>query len=201
MNKSQLIKQVVQIILKNTKPERIYLYGSQAQGEASETSDIDIACDSPDTASDGQIKEEVAELETLIKIDVQNINRGDSRFQNRVKSTGKVLYSAGKKQRFEDSLYNLKNAFDRFSEIVIRKQKIKEAGYENIYLDLAIKRFEFTYEMTWKTIKRYLAFVGIEALSPRACFQEALSQKLIDEEEIWLEIIESRNLSSHLYNN
>lgn len=199
MNKSQLIKQVIQIILKNTKPERIYLYGSQSQDEASEISDIDIAYDSSDSNADSQIKEEVSQLSTLIKIDVQNINKAEIRFQNRVKSTGKVLYSAGKKQRFEDSLHNLKNAFAKFSEIVKRRQEIKEAGYEDIYLDLAMKRFEFTYEMAWKTIKRYLAFVGIEALSPRACFQEALSQRLIDQEEVWLDIIECRNLSSHVY--
>lgn len=40
---------------------------------------------------------------------------------------------------------------------------------------------------------------GIEINSPRATFQQAYSMKLIDNEQIWLEMMENRNLMSHAY--
>jgi nucleotidyltransferase substrate binding protein (TIGR01987 family) len=62
-----------------------------------------------------------------------------------------------------------------------------------------VKRFEFTYEMSWKAIKRCLDYLGIQCLSPRACFKEAYAQGLLKDEGIWLEMIEQRNLTSHVY--
>lgn len=53
--------------------------------------------------------------------------------------------------------------------------------------------------MSWKAIKRYLSFVGIESLNPRSCFKDALSQGLIDDESVWLNMMEQRNLNSHIY--
>lgn len=64
---------------------------------------------------------------------------------------------------------------------------------------LSLKRFEFTYEKSWKCIKRYLDYIGIECHSPRGCFKEAFSQKVITDETIWIDLIEQRNLSGHVY--
>jgi nucleotidyltransferase substrate binding protein (TIGR01987 family) len=198
-SKNKLIKEVIKIILKYAKPERIYLYGSQANGEADNTSDIDIAYDDKDFKDNYLIKEETDKLETLTKIDIQNIAKSDERFRNRVKSTGKVLYSATKRLRAEDALYNFSQALDRFINVVDREQKFKENGLEDVYLDLVVRRFEFTYEMSWKALKRYLDFLGIEATNPRSVFKEAFAHSIISDENIWLDMIEQRNLSSHMY--
>jgi nucleotidyltransferase substrate binding protein (TIGR01987 family) len=198
-SKNKLIKEVIKIVLKYAKPERIYLYGSQANGEADNTSDIDIAYDDKDFKDNYLIKEETDKLETLTKIDIQNIAKSDERFRNRVKSTGKVLYSATKKLRAEDALYNFSQALDRFINVVDTEKKFKEDGFEDVYLDLVVKRFEFTYEMSWKALKRYLDFLGIEATNPRNVFKEAYVQGIISDENIWLDMIEQRNLSSHMY--
>jgi nucleotidyltransferase substrate binding protein (TIGR01987 family) len=53
--------------------------------------------------------------------------------------------------------------------------------------------------MSWKALKRYLDFVGMDVKNPRATFKEAYLQEIIDEENIWLDMIEQRNLSSHIY--
>ena len=53
--------------------------------------------------------------------------------------------------------------------------------------------------MSWKAVKRYLEFTGLEAKSPRAVFKEAYAQQIITDEDIWLDMIEQRNLSSHVY--
>lgn len=199
MTKYEIIKDAVRVILKYAKPERIYLYGSQAAGEASPTSDIDIAYEDANFKDNYLIEEEIEKTKTLTKIEVKNLASCEERFKNRVKSTGKVIFSANKELRAQDSLYNLAKALERFSNVVTRKEEFYREGYGDVYLDLVVKRFEFTYEISWKTIKRYMDFIGIDCQNPRSCFKEALVQGLITDETVWLDMIERRNLSSHIY--
>lgn len=199
MSKINIINQVKEIILKHTKPNRIYLYGSQANGEAKIGSDIDIAYDAPDFKSNYLIESEVEKIETLLKIDVKNIAQSEDRFKNRVKESGKVIYSATKQLRAEDGLFNFTNALEKYESAVNRYEEFKSEGFGDVYLDLIVKRFEFTYEMSWKALKRYLEFLGFEIKNPRQTFKEGYSQQIIEDENIWLDMIEQRNLSSHIY--
>lgn len=199
MTNSNIIKEVVKIILKHARPSRIYLFGSVVDGETKKAGDIDIAFDDPDFTSEHLIQEEIDKLPTLVKIDVKNISHADKRFKNRVTSTGRVLFSGNKKTRAEDGLYNFSKAYEKFSEAIDLKESLYSEGFSDVYADIIVKRFEFTYEMGWKAIKRYLSSVGIECLNPKQCFQEGSLQGLIDDESIWLEIMEQRNLSSHVY--
>ncbi|MFO0794270.1 MAG: HI0074 family nucleotidyltransferase substrate-binding subunit [Candidatus Brocadiaceae bacterium] len=199
MHYKELLDEIRRIILRHAKPTRIYLYGSRATGEAGATSDIDVAYDDKEFKGHYLIEEEIQKLPTLIKIDVKNIALTEERFRNRVIATGRVIFSATKKLRYEDGLINFQKAYEKFANIVDRKDEFYREGFGDIYLDLVVKRFEFTYEMSWKTIKRYLDYVGIECHSPRSCFKDAFSQKLINDEAVWLDMIEQRNLSSHIY--
>jgi len=199
MTKNQIINRVKEIILKYSKPNRIYLFGSQASGEATKFSDIDIAYDDKDSKNDLIIKDEINKIETLVKIDIKNIAKTGDRFANRVKSTAKILYSANKQLRAEDGLYNFNNALIKFTSALNIQNELIEDGFEDIVLDLIVKRFEFTYEMSWKALKRYLDFLGIEAKSPRGVFKEAYAQGILEEERVWLDMLEQRNISSHIY--
>ena len=199
MLKQQIINQVKEIILKYSNPERIYLYGSYANGEAKDGSDIDIAYDDPECKDHYKIVEDADKIDTLIKIDIKNIAKTEKRFKNRVKSIGKVIFSATKKLRADDGLHNFSNAFTKFEEIINSRQELLDEGFESIYLDAVIKRFEFTYEMSWKALKRYLDYLGIEAKSPRQVFKEAYTHGILDNEDIWLDMIEQRNMTSHVY--
>ena len=199
MNKINIINQVKEIILKFANPNRIYLYGSQVSGEAKIGSDIDIAYDDPDFKSNFLIEEEIDKIGTLVKIDVKNIAKAKDRFKNRVKSNGKVIYSATKQLRAEDGLYNFVNALEKYGSAVNRYEEFKSEGFEDVYLDLIVKRFEFTYEMSWKALKRYLEFLGFEVKNPRQTFKEGYAQQILDDEGIWLDMIEQSNLSSHIY--
>ncbi len=200
MDVERIIGEVRQIILRHTKPERIWLYGSRATGEAAPASDIDIAYDDREFKEPWLIEEEVEKLPTLLKVDVKNIAQTEERFRQRVIATGRVLYSADKKLRFEDGLYNYRRALDRFCEALDRRETLEGEGFGDIFLDLAVKRFEFTFEMAWKAIRRCLDFLGVEAKYPRACFKEAYAIGLLTNEPVWLEMIEQRNLTSHVYN-
>ncbi|HBB93238.1 MAG TPA: hypothetical protein DC042_16355 [Bacteroidales bacterium] len=202
MKKREIIEGVVKIILKHAKPERIWLFGSQASGEAEERSDIDIAWDGPedDFHVGAIIQSQADELSTLIKIDVKNLNNSDPRFRQRVRDTGRVLWSATKQLRFEDGIYNFSRALDRFRETVEGKSQYYSDGYGDVYLDIAIKRYEFTFEMAWKACKRALDYLNLKCTNPRSCLKEAFAQHLIDDESVWLEMLDSRNLTAHIYN-
>lgn len=200
MSVEQVIAAVRSIILQHAKPDRIWLYGSRASNEAKETSDIDIAYDDKDFHDTWLIEQEIEKLQTLLKIDVKNIAHAEERFRQRVLSTGRVLYSASKKLRFEDGLYNFQRALKRFSEAIEQREELEQRGYGDIVLDLCAKRFEFTFEMSWKAIKRGLDYMGIEAAYPRACFKEAYALGLITNQDVWIDMIEQRNPSSHVYN-
>lgn len=66
--------------------------------------------------------------------------------------------------------------------------------------DSAIKRFELTFELAWKSIKEQLESQGIVARSPRECLEQALSLGILSDDPRWLRMLDDRNLSVHTYN-
>ncbi len=87
---------------------------------------------------------------------------------------------------FEASVQRLEESLSRPRDPVVR--------------DSAIKRFELCFELAWKVIQSFLRNHGLQCRSPRDCFREAFSYGLLTEEEVWLKIIQDRNLSVHTYN-
>ena len=135
-----------------------------------------------------------------VKVDISNLASSEERFITRVKTTGKVLFSASKSLRAEDAVYNYARALVKLIEAQEVKSQLINYNLGDIYLDVSVKRFEFTFEMSWKAIKHVLSMLGIEDVkSPRACFKEAFSQAMLTEQHIWLDMIEMRNLSAHIY--
>ena len=201
MNDPKIISAVREIILKHTSPTRIYLFGSRVSGDAKAESDYDFAFDAPecDASALQSMRDELDQLHTLYRIDVANIAKADSRFASRVKDTGLVIYSATKELRAQDGLMYFERALDRFRIVVAERDRWVAEGNGDIVLDVAARRFEFTYEMAWKALKRVLDYLGIDARAPRPVFKEAYAQGLLADEQVWLDMIEMRNLASHVY--
>lgn len=64
-----------------------------------------------------------------------------------------------------------------------------------------IQAFEFTHELAWNLMKDYFFWQGNAALTgSRDASREAYARGLVDDGEGWMEMIRSRNLSSHTYN-
>ncbi|ADE15443.1 nucleotidyltransferase substrate binding protein, HI0074 family [Nitrosococcus halophilus Nc 4] len=64
-----------------------------------------------------------------------------------------------------------------------------------------IQAFEFTHELAWNTLKDFLENLGVGPLygskdSTRAAFKRGL----LENGEIWMDMIRDRNLTSHSYN-
>ena len=84
-------------------------------------------------------------------------------------------------------------AVTRFDEI-LKKKKSK------IIRDSAIKRFELTFDLSWKVTKAYLEEQkGITCVSLKDWFRQAYRQGLINYNELWLRMADWRNQAVHTY--
>lgn len=99
-----------------------------------------------------------------------------------------------------DKTLNLK--IKEFKEAIDR---LKESlGQENneFIRDSIIKRFEFAFELSWKTAKIYLRErEGTDVFSPKECWRELRKNNLLSDEEteIFLNITDERNSIIHTY--
>lgn len=87
-----------------------------------------------------------------------------------------------------------------YRKAVFKLDEVLNLNVTEIIRDSAIKRFEICFDLCWKVLKNYARREGLECNSPRSCFKTAFQLKLIDYDEIWIKMIEDRNLIVHIYN-
>lgn len=92
---------------------------------------------------------------------------------------------------------NLKKAYNRLKEVSDLYD-----GQNDIIRDSLIQRFEFTYELTHKTLKEFMKYLGVtlENSFPRTIFKKAYVNNLISDDKVWIKLLEDRNCTSHIYN-
>ena len=97
-------------------------------------------------------------------------------------------------KRFEERKQDLKNATNRLKEALNEEEN-------EIMIDAVLHRYEFTFELAWKTLKDYLEYLGITVNtgSPREVIKESFAHELISDGEIWIKMMLARNSLSHLY--
>jgi len=64
-----------------------------------------------------------------------------------------------------------------------------------------IQRFEYSFELAWKTTKDYLFESGliINPITPRQVLKEAFGAGVICDGQVWIDMLDHRNLLSHTY--
>lgn len=64
-----------------------------------------------------------------------------------------------------------------------------------------VQRFEYTFELAWKTIKDRLVYEGakIDSATPRPVIRTVFQSGLIDDGQTWMDMLEQRNVMSHQY--
>jgi nucleotidyltransferase substrate binding protein (TIGR01987 family) len=111
------------------------------------------------------------------------------------------------KQRFN----NYVKAFLKLEEAVLKikvEYQIKDDGTINkdSFLDDIIKegliqRFEYTHELAWNVMKDFLVNAGNNNIfGSKDATREAFASGLIINGEVWMDMIKSRNKTSHTYN-
>ena len=95
--------------------------------------------------------------------------------------------------KLNNLIKNLKKANQRLKEVI-------ELKPTRINKDATIQRFEFTFELGWKTMQVYIKDQGLECFGPNNCIREAARIKLIDNPGQWIGFLKARNLIAHTYN-
>jgi nucleotidyltransferase substrate binding protein (TIGR01987 family) len=98
------------------------------------------------------------------------------------------------KQRFE----NLQASYAQLIEAI---DAHKESPTNTLIPMALIKAFEMTFELSWKTMKDYLTYNGIDAKMPREVIKQAFAFNIVNEGQPWINMLEDRNLMSHTYDN
>ena len=97
-------------------------------------------------------------------------------------------------KRFEERKKDLINATNRLKEALNEEES-------DLVIDGVLHRYEFTFELAWKTLKDYLEYLGvtINTGSPREVIKESYAHDLIPDGETWIKMMLARNSLSHLY--
>ena len=97
-------------------------------------------------------------------------------------------------KRFEERKKDLINATNRLKEALNEKES-------ELMIDAVLHRYEFTFELAWKTLKDYLEYLGvtINTGNPREVIKESFAHDLISDGETWIKMMLARNSLSHLY--
>ena len=100
--------------------------------------------------------------------------------------------------KLENKYENFGNAVNRLNEANVAYKRNSD---NDIYQDALIKRFEFTFELAWKTLREFMLDQGysLEILSPKGVISFAWREGIISNEELWLDMLLSRNMSAHDY--
>ena len=97
-----------------------------------------------------------------------------------------------------------KDVYDKIKRLLNATERLKEALQEresDIVIDGTLHRFEFTFELAWKTMKDYLEYFGIiDGIgSPREIIKTAFANGIIEDGDNWIKMMLARNSLSHLY--
>ena len=99
-------------------------------------------------------------------------------------------------KRWSERVKDLGNAVSRLEEAIEDSKKYKIESLK----DGVIQRFEFSVELSWKTLKNYLENEGvINITTPKQSLREAFAKEILKVPEIWIEMLNDRNLTSHIY--
>ena len=198
---NEILNKIYQILNKyKDNISWVKIFGSRATGNYNFNSDIDIAI-SLKTNIYNLLKADLEESDIFYKIDLVNYNElTNNKLKVSIDKEGILIFDSENGEDIKTVKLAIKiEGYDNAIE-KLNKSLEKDIKEDELYLDAIIKRFEFSYELAWRLMKRFLSYEGVDAQSPRAVIREAFNNGLINNPNVWLDMLEKRNLSSHKYN-
>jgi nucleotidyltransferase substrate binding protein (TIGR01987 family) len=100
--------------------------------------------------------------------------------------------------RWKQRLHSFRKAFAQLKGAV---KITEERDLSELEKQGLIQAFEFTHELAWKTLKDFLESRGETGIyGSKDATRKAFATGLVEDGEIWMDMIQSRNNSSHTYN-
>lgn len=98
------------------------------------------------------------------------------------------------KEEFLNQIQNWHNAIQRL------KYAIDKDNGDDLIRDAIIQRFEFTIELSWKTLKKFLVYKWEpDNLMSKDIFRKFYEYGIVTDIQIWIDFIDDRNLLAHIY--
>ena len=91
-------------------------------------------------------------------------------------------------------LIHLKNIKDKYENLENLDDITKE-----VYRDSIIKKYETLEDLIWKLLSKIFKDSGLDINNPRGCYKQAFKEGLIDDIDVWNNILLSRNATAHIY--
>lgn len=123
------------------------------------------------------------------------------------------IMTSEKEIRWEQRFSNFSKALKKLTEAVdYIKNDLKEEGddiepetgaevFNEVLKEGLIQRFEYTHELAWNVMKDFLSETGgLKSYGSKDTTREAFKTELIEDGDVWMEMIQSRNKTSHTYN-
>jgi nucleotidyltransferase substrate binding protein (TIGR01987 family) len=95
--------------------------------------------------------------------------------------------------------------FSNYKKALAKLAQVAGRANVNALSDLEkegmIQRFEYTFELAWKTLQDLLEYKGyIDIVGPNPVLEQSLKDGYISDEKLWRNMKRSRELTSHTYN-
>lgn len=115
--------------------------------------------------------------------------------------------------RWEQRFSNFNKAMSKLEEsveyinhnFIVGEDELEseDLGYvvDELIKEGLIQRFEYTHELAWNVMKDYAFFQGNSTVGgSRDATREAFKLQIIDNADTWMDMIQSRNKTTHTYN-
>lgn len=186
------VYQEIRTIGEKYSADKIVLFGSRARGDHREKSDIDIAVYGVSGEKHFAFSNDIGNIPTLLQFDIVFITADTPvALINNINKDGVTLMNKldEKLQKFIEATNRLEEALKEYEQYAILSSR-----------DGVIQRFEFCTELAWKSTREYLLSEGyVDINSPKTVMKQAYADNLIEDEQAWLKLLYSRNLTSHIY--
>ena len=93
----------------------------------------------------------------------------------------------------------VKYSFENLEKANLKLKEGLSQPMSEIVRDGVIQRFEFTFELLWKTLKIFLREEGYDLTTPKDCLKQAFRLDWLKEEQVFDQMIKDRNITSHEY--
>jgi nucleotidyltransferase substrate binding protein (TIGR01987 family) len=112
--------------------------------------------------------------------------RWEQRFSNFIRALDKL----------SESVAYIEGGFESLDESSKNSEVLSEMIQEGL-----IQRFEYTHELAWNVMKDYAVYQGSQNITgSRDAVREAFKMQLVKDADVWMDMIASRNKTSHTYN-